>query len=245
MRSCILSIILILVLSFGNVWYSPDYIYFQKELLFKWAGDTRLSKSPYPISTKQIKVISNHLRPGDIILTRRNGYVSNFFIPGYWTHSAMYIGSREKKYSESDLLVIEALSEGITCRSLKESLQVDAFIILRPLIPKKEIETAVENAYNHLGKPYDFDFDFNTLDKVSCSELIYLSYLHAEVISAHESFGRKFTTPHEIMVDFNNQNKSSQQKLEFVLQMNEQGVLNNNVKKLIAGTTTTSLNFYR
>jgi len=243
MRNCILAIILTLGLSFCSVWYSSDYIYFQKELLFKWAADTRLTENLYPISANQIKIIHNQLQPGDIILTRRNGYVSNFFIPGYWTHSALYIGTSDKNSTINNHFVIEALSEGITCRLLKESLQVDAFIILRPLLDEEEIDLAISNAYDHIGKPYDYDFDFNTIDKVACSELIYLSYQHANVINTHSNFGRKFTTPHEIIEDFSNQDRSIHQKLEFVLQMDEYGVLENNVEKLIAGTIPSSL-FY-
>ncbi len=234
MRNCILAILLILVLSFGSVWYSSDYTYFQKELLFKWAADTRLSEDPYPIKAKHLEIIHPQLQRGDIILTRRNGYVSNFFIPGYWTHSALYIGTLNRNYTKDNLCVIEALSEGITCRSLNESLQVDAFIILRPCISKIEIDKAIKNAFDHIGKPYDFDFDFNTLDKVSCTELIYLSYRHAEVITAHESFGRKFTTPNEILEDFVSLEGSKHQKLQYILQMDEKGELNVNNENLFA-----------
>jgi hypothetical protein len=234
MRNGILAIILIILLSFYAYWYSASYIYFQKELLFKWAADTRLYDNPYPIKTLHFNTIRNQLEPGDIILTRRNGYISNYFIPGYWTHSALYIGTTEVMYDKNQPFVIEALSEGITCRSIEESLQVDAFIVLRPLISKLEIEKAIKIAKNHLGKPYDFDFDFNTLDKVGCTELIFRSYRHAEVIAAHQSFGRKFTTPSEILEDFINREGSKSQRLDFVLQMNEKGELKVNNKNLIA-----------
>jgi len=234
MRNCALALILILVLLICSIKHSSEYIYFQKELLFKWAADTRLSENPYPINSKQIRIISTQLQPGDIILTRRNGYVSNYFIPGYWTHSALYIGTSGEKHVYNDHVVIEALSEGITCRTLKKTLQVDAFIILRPLISNIEIDKAIENACVHIGKPYDYDFDFNTLDKIGCSELIYLSYRHADIIAAHRSFGRKFTTPHQIIEDYYDQDRSTHQKLEFVLQMNEQGILENNPQNLIA-----------
>lgn len=234
MRNYYLAFILILILTFLSVWYSSDYIYFQKELLFKWAADTRLSEDPYPIKAKHLEIIHPQLQRGDIILTRRNGYVSNYFIPGYWTHSALYIGTSGKKYIKNDHAVIEALSEGITCRSLKESLQVDAFIILRPCITKIKIDKAINNAFDHIGKPYDFDFDFNTLDKVSCTELIYLSYRHAEVITAHESFGRKFTTPNEILEDCVSRKGSKHQKLQYVLHMDEKGELTINNENLLA-----------
>ena len=61
--------------------------------LYSWASDTRLIiNHSYPITHHQISIVCQQLQPGDIILTRRNGFVSNLFIPGYWTHSALYIG---------------------------------------------------------------------------------------------------------------------------------------------------------
>ena len=42
---------------------------------------------------------------------------------------------------------------------------------------------AIWNAFSHQGKPYDFEFDFTTEDKLVCTELVYRSY--AETIDFH------------------------------------------------------------
>ncbi len=233
-----ISISLLIILSGSSLFnQSSNILYLAKSTLFCWAGDTRITyNNSYPISNRQLSIVHQQLQPGDIILTRRNGFISNLFIPGYWTHSALYIGPDAEEYIKNDPCVIEAISEGITLRTLEESLQANAFIIFRPIVPKEDINVAIENAFSQIGKPYDYDFDFSTHDKLSCTELIYRSYEHAQIIIVHDLFGRLFTTPNDIIEDYNNQKGFKNQKLKFVLQMNEKGVIEINNDKLLAET---------
>ena len=56
-------------------------------------------------------------------------------------------------------------------------------MIVRPNLPPKDIHTALNAAFSHLGKPYDFDFDFSRTDKLVCTELIYRAYHGIENLS--------------------------------------------------------------
>ncbi len=44
------------------------------------------------ITEHQIAGLRAELRPGDVLLTRREWYVSNVGIPGFWSHTALYVG---------------------------------------------------------------------------------------------------------------------------------------------------------
>ncbi len=59
---------------------------------------------------------------------------------------------------------------------MSETLQVDAFAVLRPKLSDAELGTALSRALSHAGKLYDFVFDFSTADRLVCTEVIYRAY---------------------------------------------------------------------
>ncbi|MEW6088121.1 MAG: YiiX/YebB-like N1pC/P60 family cysteine hydrolase [bacterium] len=70
-----------------------------------WMGDTRVRrKGESLISQEQIAGMLPELQPGDILLERREWYISNIGLPGFWTHAALFIGSPKdrKKYFETE-----------------------------------------------------------------------------------------------------------------------------------------------
>lgn len=64
----------------------------------EWMGDTKVHRLQRSlISADQIAALPKRLEPGDILLERREWYVSNVGLPGYWPHTALYIGSPEER----------------------------------------------------------------------------------------------------------------------------------------------------
>lgn len=62
-----------------------------------WAGDTRVTELDRRlISDQQLAAFKAALEPGDIILERRNWYLSNIGLPGFWPHAALYVGTRSQ-----------------------------------------------------------------------------------------------------------------------------------------------------
>lgn len=154
------------------------------------------------------------LQPGDILIERRNWYLSNAFLPGYWPHAALYVGSTEdlvamglsedpavarwrEKFAAPDaqgheMRVIEAVSEGVVFTSLEHSVgEADAVAVLRPKLSAEEKRQVIANAFSHTGKPYDFDFDFFSSDKLVCTEVVYRAFGERLTLPTIEIMGRQ------------------------------------------------------
>lgn len=74
----------------------------QKEVA-EWMGDARLKRpGEYLITIEQADTMREALRPGDVLLSRKNWYLSNIGLPGFWPHAILYVGSNEEVASDLD-----------------------------------------------------------------------------------------------------------------------------------------------
>lgn len=217
--------------------YTP--VYAVQSLVSTVIGDTRLVTRPPLITRAQVKAMQARLRPGDILIERRNWFLSNAFLPGFWPHAALYVGTPEElqrmgvaddpivreKWAEyaspahdgEPHTVIESVSEGVIFNSLTESMAADYVAVLRPRVREADVAKAIVNAFRHQGKPYDFEFDFFTSDKLVCTELVYRSYEGAVHFPLVKIMGRNTLPALEIVRLFAREQGSETRQLDFVI----------------------------
>jgi hypothetical protein len=121
-----------------------------------------------PIADANLDRLREALQPGDVLLMRAEGKLTASLLPGFWAHAAIHL-SREEP-------IIEAVSSGVRIVSLEKCLDADHVLVLRPNLSVAETQAALEEARRHLGKPYDFDFDFNLSSRLVCTGLVFRSF---------------------------------------------------------------------
>lgn len=145
------------------------------------------------------------LQPGDVLITRHDDAMTNLFLPGYWPHGALYIGSLAEREalgvtcdperaarSGGAVRVLEARKDGVRFRALADTLSVDCVAVLRPRLDPAALARCLGRALTHEGKLYDFEFDFRRSDRMVCTEVIYRGF-HGEppiAFSLASRFGR-------------------------------------------------------
>lgn len=136
----------------------------------------RLGKVHSPFSHKEISGMhymdaKTKLIPGQVLLTRTEGELTTAFIPGFWTHGAIYAG---------DGWVIEAIGAGVVKTDLVSFMMTkDVMAACTPLFATTEQrQAAVAWAVKQLGDPYDYDF-ISGNKAFYCFELTYAAYQEA------------------------------------------------------------------
>jgi hypothetical protein len=141
--------------------------------------------------------LEKELQPGDIIVVRKEHAFTNYFLPGYWPHAALYIGTVpelhslglhehenvQSKWNTIETVdasrsgrVLEAMKDGVRIRSVSCPFRSDALAIIRPQLSPGDVAEAIGRGFFHTGKGYDFDFDFARSDRLVCTEVVYRSY---------------------------------------------------------------------
>jgi len=121
-------IIIVILVSTGLFFLVKSYFYHPsfypiKSGVCAWAGETQILNSTNTISKSELKKLQAILQPGDLIVNRKDYYVSNYAIPGFWTHTSLYIGTSKvrAKFFRDDVQCTEWVkTQGVTSGNLGE-----------------------------------------------------------------------------------------------------------------------------
>ena len=142
------------------------------------------------------------LRPGDVLVVRKEFAATNYFLPGYWPHAALVLGTTDDlerlgvtahehvtprlaqlastrlsgAAASTEQFVLESMKDGVRIRPIDSPLASDSIVVLRSTLEPTHIGAALAQAFLHEGKPYDFDFDFSCSHRMVCTEVIYRAY---------------------------------------------------------------------
>jgi uncharacterized protein YycO len=184
--------------SFNSVFKNNDRWTAFIHNMFDVFGTMFFSSSPvvqeYRTQREKAKTLLSVLKPGDIVLCKSDGFLTNQVIPGFFTHSAIWLGIKnQRKYPRnplklnrdykrnvniSDNAMIEAVTRGgVQLNDLKGFVHPSVYLIIRYRKLTTELKNeVVTNALKQIGKAYDFNFDIESSDMVNCTELIFLAY---------------------------------------------------------------------
>ncbi|MGE9269600.1 MAG: YiiX/YebB-like N1pC/P60 family cysteine hydrolase, partial [Verrucomicrobiales bacterium] len=191
--------------------------------LFQWSGSL-IAELKQPgvkpmgatkrVDSEALAEVLSVAQPGDVFFTRHDDAMSNLFLPGYWPHAALYIGSESQRAVlglelppwQSRLAMdpsrfIEAKKDGVRFRPADETLAVDRLVVLRAPVDQGGRVEALKRAAGHVGKRYDFVFDFRSSDRLACTEVIYRAY-HGQATLRFklQATGGRLCLPAEVLI---------------------------------------------
>jgi len=186
------------------------------------AGSLNMQALLSSISKEDLtKIRDEVLLPGDIIVEKTAGAITDKFIPGHFGHVAVYIGRPEQlsdfKTNDGNPLLkhpmaleylpllsqgattVEAVRPGTRLEDIAHWKITDLAVLRPASYPKEELSHALLKALSYVGTVYDFRFDVNTESVVVCSELPFQIFDGIN-FRTHKQAGRWTISPDDIAV---------------------------------------------
>lgn len=132
------------------------------------------------------EILRSVLQPFDIVLMKSPHHLTDQFIPGYFGHVGIWLGNDlaaelKGKASVKDSIkgkaMVEVLRSGVKISTLRDFADGEIFLIIRfKNLSERLKPNILSNIRNQLGKDYDFNFDIESPEAITCTELVYLAY---------------------------------------------------------------------
>jgi len=208
-----------------------------QEAIGLWVAGTRYYRTTPTITVERLAEVAAVARPGDILLYRKNFHVCSAIVPGFWAHFAVWTGSPQDlvelgvaddprvaphlaAYGIPDQgyprRLVEAIEHGVLMSAPEHTFMGDYVAVLRPRLSRHERAEAVARAFSHVGKQYDFDFDFLTTERVVCSELIFQAYGDMIELPMWRVLGKPVLAPCAVVDDFGRRRGGGTEQFDFV-----------------------------
>lgn len=144
--------------------------------LTKGIGKVHAPYAHKQINGLHVAALQAKLLPGDIFMTRTDGELSNLFIPGFWSHGAVYAGGG---------MVVEAIGVGVVLKDLATFMMTKDYVSAwRPLFASQAVMArAAAWATAQRGRPYDYLF-MGGNKAFYCFELTYAAYREGSGLKA-------------------------------------------------------------
>ncbi|MFT3738131.1 MAG: YiiX/YebB-like N1pC/P60 family cysteine hydrolase [Breznakibacter sp.] len=222
-----------------------------KAICFLFADIDYSFKRHKAIRGREIKEIEKMLAPGDILVKRNDYQLSNLGISGFWSHCGIYLGDFDRldeffkdvpmlqgkkaseyiksynfgvyhRLSNKRNMIIEAVGEGVCINPLENIAKVDYLAAMRPQLSREDIFKSLLVAFDYLGFPYDYLFDFSNDDELVCSELVYRAFSSGGdkkgmLFQMKDRYGKNFLFPNDLGVQCCAEAGIEEKNLGFVL----------------------------
>lgn len=143
----------------------------------------------HQVKGHEVRDVLRAIQPGDVLLRSFSGYLDTMFIPGYWSHAALYAGEG---------LVIHAIGTGVQGEDILDFCRCDGVAVLRiKNLTTDELGFALKLANACIGKEYDYEFETGD-NQYYCSELVACGYPTRFVNDFEMIGGNRVITPEGI-----------------------------------------------
>jgi hypothetical protein len=181
-----------------------------------FAGSISWRKGYFFENKPVLELTKKELKPFDILFEKSPFIITDKLIPGHYGHVALYLGTKSQLEAigiwdhpsilpyqdqiERGYVILEAVRSGVRLATLEDFMNIDELTIVRKkdvLDSPELIREQITRGFEQIGKSYDFNFDISTLDKIVCSELIYIVFGHVNWMTRYR-VERPTVTPDDL-----------------------------------------------